>query len=536
MLTGVGLTSTLAADANRPNILWISVEDMSPRLGCYGDDTVPTPNVDRLAAEGVRYTRAFGTYGVCAPNRHTIITGMYPTSTGAMAMRTWRRTSALKFITDPELLAIPVYEATPPPEVRCFPEYLRAAGYFCTNNVKTDYQFRDPIATWDERSTKADWRSRPDKNTPFFSVINLTVSHESGTFKQRSPQVVDPATVPLPPYYPDTPLVRRDIARHYDNIAAMDAEVGKILKRLEDDGLMDETIIWYFSDHGDGLPRMKRWVYDSGLQVPFIVRWPDGRQAGTTNEELVSFVDFAPTMLSLAGLKIPDYMQGQAFLGKQQAQPRKYIYGARDRMDPAPETIRAVRDKRFKYVRNYRPDLPYIGYIPYRDQAAVMQEIHRLAKAGKLGPDSWQLTAKKKPLEELYDTQTDPHEIHNLASDPAYFEKLAELRTAHEEWTKTTNDLGHMPESELIRHLWPPDGKQPVTAPPEIAVEPADGGQHRITLSSETEGASIGYRFDENDRWLLYTGPFTVKPGTTVFAKANRIGWKHSGLVSRQID
>lgn len=516
--------------AARPHILWITVEDMSPRLGCYGDDTVPTPRIDQLAEEGIRYTRAFGTYGVCAPNRHTLITGMYPTSTGAMAMRTWKRTSALKMISDPDLLAIPTYEATPPPDVRCFTEYLRAAGYFCTNNSKTDYQFRPPVTAWDESSNKAHWRMRPDEQTPFFSVFNFTVTHESGTFAKRSPEVVDPEKVSVPPFFPDRPLVRRDIARHYDNIAVVDQQVGKVLDELEADGLADETIVFFFSDHGDGLPRHKRWVYDSGLHVPLIVRYPDRREAGTSRSELVSFVDFAPTVLSLAGVKIPEHMQGQAFLGERRGEEREYIYACRDRMDPAPERIRAVRDARFKYVRNYRPDLPYLGYIPYRDRAESMQEIHRLLEAGELGPDQWQFWARKKPLEELYDTELDPHEIHNLAADPRYVDKLAELRAAHEKWKEAYGDLGELTEQELIRKLWPPDGKQPKTAAPSATIGSTAEGLS-VTLNSPSPGASIAYKLPGDKRWRLYAKPIQVSPGTEIVTLAHRLGWKPSDQV-----
>jgi arylsulfatase A-like enzyme len=521
-----------APAAEPPNILWITVEDMSPRLASYGDPTASTPRLDRLAAEGVRYTRAFGTYGVCAPNRHTLILGMYPNSTGAMAMRTWKRTSAIADITDPALLAIPTYEATPPPEARCFTEYLRGAGYFCTNNAKTDYQFQDPVTAWDESGREAHWRNRPDASAPFFSVFNFTVTHESGTFEARSPAVTDPAAVTLPPYYPDTPIVRRDLARHYDNIVAMDALVGRVLDELQEDGLAESTVVFFFSDHGDGLPRMKRWVYDSGLHVPMFIRFPDGAGAGTTNDELVSFVDFAPTVLSLAGVPVPAHMQGQAFLGSQKAKPREYVYASRDRMDPAPETIRAVRDARFKYIRNYRPDLPYFGFIPYRDRAGVMQEILRLTAEGTLGPDQWQLWARTKPLEELYDTEADPHEIHNLASDPAHLAKLAELRRAHLKWTEEVGDLGHIPESELIRRLWPPDGVQPTTADPVIASKTGGGDTRRVHITCDSEGASVVYRLGAEDRWLLYTTPFSVPAGATVWSQANRLGWKHSRVVS----
>ncbi|QDU93765.1 sulfatase family protein [Lignipirellula cremea] len=507
------------------NIVWITCEDMSPRLGCYGDSTVPTPNIDALAGESVLYRHAFGVYGVCAPNRHCLITGMYPTSTGAMAMRTQSRTSALHLITDPELLAIPTYEATPPAGVRCFPEYLRQAGYYCTNNVKTDYQFKNPIAAWDDSSDQAHWKNRPTPDTPFFAVFNSILTHESKVFQQTSPIVVDPAKVELPPYYPDTPIVRRDLARQYDNIAALDVWVGKLMQELREEGLLENTLVFFFSDHGDGLPRMKRWVYDSGIQVPLLVRYPDGAQAGTETDRLVSFVDFAPTVLSVAGLDPPAYMQGSVFLGAKQAEPRSYIYAARDRMDPAPETIRAVRDQRFKYVRNYRPDLPYLGFIPYRDQQQIMQEIHRLNKAGKLGPDSWQFSSRKKPLEELYDTQTDPHEIHNLAADPAHFDKLGELREAHRRWTRETRDLGHMPESELIKRLWPPDGKQPQTAPVTIEMEPR-GEKIQATLRCETEGATIAWRREAAEAWQVYQQPLLLPAGTELQVKAHRLGWK----------
>jgi len=521
-----------SAQAKRKqNILWISCEDMSPRLGCYGDATVPTPNIDRLASEGVRYTRAFGVYGVCAPNRHAIILGMYPSSNGAMAMRTWKRTAALDKITDPKLLAIPTYEATPPAEAKCFSEYLRAAGYYCTNHTKQDYQFIPPRTAWDDTSDKAHWRNRPTLETPFFAVINLTDTHESGTFAQRSPIVVDPKSVTLPPYYPDTPIVRRDLARHYDNIAAMDRKVGEILAQLEKDGLRDSTTVVFFSDHGDGLPRMKRWVYDSGIHVPLIVRYPDGSHAGTTNDELVSFVDFAPAVLSLTGLPIPDHMQGQAFLGAAKAPPRKYVHACRDRMDPAPETIRAVRDHRFKYVRNYRPELPYIGFIPYRDRAEIMQEIHRLTSEGALDePRFWQLTSQSKPKEELYDTLTDPHEIRDLANAPGYQAKLVELRKAHEEWKTATNDLGHIPETELIRRLWPPEGAQPTTAEPIFGVT-KNADAKLVHIDCATLGASVTYRVGKSPPWLLYSKPFSVPNGSVIEAQAFRLGWKPSEIV-----
>ena len=382
------LLSPTTSTAAPPNILWITCEDLSPRLACYGDTTAATPNLDQLARESVRYNHAYGVYGVCAPNRHALITGMYPTTTGGMHMRTWKRSSVAD-LTRPDVMAIPLYEATPAAEVRCFPEYLRAAGYFCTNNSKTDYQFRPYPTIWDASGRGAHWRQRPRPNQPFFAVFNSTVTHESKLFQQTSPMVVDPQSVDVPPYYPDTPIVRRSIARQYDNLIRLDDWVGNLLQQLAEDGLSETTYVFFFSDHGDGLPRMKRWAYDSGIHVPLLVRHPGQDQPRTSND-LVSFVDFAPTVLSLAGVDLPKHMQGRAFLGAQAKSPRKYVYAARDRMDTASETIRAVRDHRFKYVRNYRPELPYLGDIAYRDQLEIMQEIHRMREADELGPHHWQ--------------------------------------------------------------------------------------------------------------------------------------------------
>ncbi len=517
----------------RPNIVWITCEDLSPRLGCYGDNTVATPNIDALAAQGVRYTNAYGVYGVCAPNRHCIIMGMYPTTTGGTHMRTWKRSSTNDAISKKAVASIPLYEAVPPPQAKCFPEYLRAAGYFCTNRKKTDYQFHPPVTVWDVSSKKAHWRQRPNDQTPFFSVFNFTVTHESGTFKKRSPEVTDPAKVPLPPYFPDTPTVRKDIARHYDNIAALDNQIAGIIQDLKDDKLLDKTIVFFFSDHGDGLPRSKRWVYDSGIKVPMIVRWPDGMSAGQTESRLVSFVDLAPTVLSLAGVEVPEHMHGKIFLGEVQQAPREYIYAIRDRMDSAAETIRAVRDKRYKYVRNYRPDLPYFGHVPYRNRAAVAREIIRLNDAGELGPNSWQLTGTTKPVEEFYDCQTDRHEIDNKIGSPELQPLIEKFRQAHQRFNNSHDDLGRISESELVKKLWPPDGVQPTTADPVIKVRKVASGQE-MTISCATEGASIGYRVGDSKIWNLYSKPTVMAPAA-ITIRAHRIGYKPSNDVKRSL-
>ena len=515
----------------RPNLLWITCEDLSPRLGCYGGPPARTPHLDRLAAAGTRYTNAFGVYGVCAPNRFALITGTYPTSAGAGPMRTMSRTSALADVTDPVLRAIPTWEATPPPEVRCFPELLRAGGYYCTNNSKTDYQFKAPVTVWDESGKRAHWRDRPGHGTaaaaPFFAVFNSTLTHESKVHKRTSPAVTDRAAVTVPPFLPDTPAVREDIARQYDNLAALDVWVGELLGELEADGLADSTVVMFYSDHGDGLPRHKRWVYDSGLRVPLIVRFPAGHEdrgePGGVSDRPVSFVDFAPTALSLCGEPVPDWLPGAAFLGPAAGPPREFIYAARDRMDPAPETIRAVGDGRYKYVRNFRPDLPYWGNVPYRDRAASAAAITAAVAAGALGPDQWQLSARNKPLEEFYDTAADPHEIHNLAADPAHFERMSAMREALETWRTATGDTGTLDGADLIERLWG-GAEQPTTADPVLS---RDGGT--VTIDCDTPGASVGYRLPGDDSWRVYTGPFAA--AGPVRAVAHRIGFRPSGEV-----
>ena len=451
--TGLGAASisiannTLAGSGNspKPNILWLTCEDISPHLGCYGDPHAITPTLDRLAGKGVRYTNAFAVCGVCAPNRSCIITGVYQTTLGSHHMRC---------------------KATPPPHIKCFSQYMRDAGYYCTNNSKNDYQFNHPKSAWDESSKKAHWRNRKNQNQPFFSIFNFVTTHESrieskelynkATQNLSANQKHDPTKLTtLPPYYPDTPITRKDWARNYDLITAMDMQVAEILKQLEDDGLADNTIVIYFSDHGVGLPRAKRWLYDSGLRVPMIVHIPEKLcgavpgDPGTVNDELVSFVDLAPTVLNLAGIKIPDHMQGRPFLGQNLTKQRDYIYGARDRMDERYDIIRAVRDKRYKFIRNYEPYKTYYQYMNTPEKGATMKEIRRVHAEGKLPPEALLFMAPQKPLEELYDLRNDPHEINNLAKSPSHQHILTRMRQAHVQWVKDTKDIGFIPEPEI---------------------------------------------------------------------------------------
>ncbi len=521
--------------ADRPNILWISFEDTNPFYGCYGDPVARTPNLDRLAAQGCRYPNAFSTAGVCAPARSAIITGMYPISIGTHHMRTTHTNPATPELPTP-------YSAVPPPYVKCFTEYLRAAGYYCTNNVKTDYQFEPPLTAWDELSAEAHWRNRPDPDQPFFAVFNPTTTHESGMWPEKCPEpTFEPDAIPLPPYFPDTPKVREAMARMYTNIEKNDRYLGELLRQLDQDGLTENTVVFHWSDHGP-LPRGKRWPYDSGIRIPMIIRWPGHLEPGSVDARLVSTIDLGPTVLSIVGLPIPAHMQGRAFLGPQAAPPRQYVYASRDRHDEAYDRVRAVRDKRFKYIRNYHPELPRLLWIPYRNRHPIAQEMWRLFAEGKLeGPQ--RLMFEPRPVEELYDTANDPWEIHNLAADPAHREDLERMRKALDGWLAEVGDMGEIPESQMVRR-WYPGGEQPQTAAPLFipiceenpGIEPApQGGGFRapvlLQLHCATQGASITYTLDEgeNARWRLYTQPLRLPVGTTTLrARASRIGYRHS--------
>lgn len=444
LLASVAVSAVSAAD--RPNILWLSCEDISPHLGCYGFPHATTPVLDALATESILYENAHTTAGVCAPSRSAIITGMYQTSIGTHHMRC---------------------SAMLPEHVRPFTFELQQAGYYCTNNSKQDYQFSTPKDTWDESSGRAHWKNRPDSNTPFFAVFNYTGCHESGIASDAKYSSVttdvlrhdrDRVAASLPPYYPNTEVTREDWGRYYDIITAMDRWVGQHLQALSEAGLADDTIVIYWSDHGVGLPRAKRWLYESGTRVPLLIRVPEKWQhlagdlpPGARTDRMVSMIDLGPTTLSLAGLTTPEHMHGRAFLGPHSASPRQYIFGARDRMDERYDIIRMVRGPRFRYIRNYEPYKTWYQYMNTPEKGRTMQEIRRVQAAGTAPPHVAQFLKARKPLEELYDVANDPHEIHNLADDPAYADKLAELREEHLSWVVRTRDLGLIPEAELHR-------------------------------------------------------------------------------------
>ncbi len=459
--------SVEGAEAAKPNILWLTCEDIGPELGCYGDAYADTPNLDRLAGKGMLYLHCWSNAPVCAPARTAIISGMYPPSTGSEHMRSITRL---------------------PEGMKMYPQFLREAGYYCTNNSKEDYNLQKPGQVWDESSGKGHWKNRKP-GQPFFAIFNYTNTHESRIRTRPHECVHDPAKAPIPAYHPDTPEVRLDWAQYYDNITAMDGLVGKRLQEIEEAGLADETIVFFYGDHGSGMPRSKRFPYNSGLQVPLIVYVPEKfqhlapkeYQPSGKSDRLVSFVDLAPTLLSLVGTKPPEYVQGHAFMGRYETAPQPYIYGFRGRMDERYDMMRTVRNQRYVYIRNYMPHLIYGQHVRYMFVTPTTHVWRRLFDEGKLTPEQshfWE----KKPPEELYDLASDPDEVHNLADSPDHKQILERMRQAQRQLAREIRDVGFLPENEI-------HSRSEGSSPYEVGHDPKQYPMERIMATAELASA-----------------------------------------------
>ncbi len=448
---------------DRPNILWITSEDNGPHLGCYGDQFADTPNIDSIADKGMIYLNAWSTAPVCAPARTTLISGLYPPCTGAEHMRS---------------------ETSLPAAFKMYPQYMREAGYYCTNRSKEDYNLIKPGQVWDDSSSKAHWRNRKP-GQPFFAVINHTISHESKLRTRPHTQIHDPAKVRVPAYHPDVPEVRQDWAQYYDRVTEMDALVGENLRQLAEDGLTDDTIIFYYGDHGSGMPRSKRWTYNSGLRVPLVIHVPEkfkdlapsNYQSHGESDHLVGFIDYPATLLSIAGIKPPAHFQGHAFMGEHKVAEQPFIYGFRGRMDERYDLVRSVRDKRYIYIRNYMPHKIYGQYIQYMFQTPTTRIWKEMYDAGKLSAPMtyfWE----RKPAEELYDLENDPDEVNNLAQSPQHQAIKAKLKKAQIDLAIKIRDVGFLPEDEI--HV-----NEAEITPYELGHDPSRYPMEKVLIAAE---------------------------------------------------
>ncbi len=442
---GVGSSACSGAGSRPWNVVWIIADDLSPDLSCYGNTDVSTPNIDRLAAEGARFTNAYVTGPVCSASRSAMITGMYQTSIGAHAHRSHRNDG---------------FSLQPP--VRLITDYLRDAGYFTVNDHesglggrnKTDFNFQHA-----QPFDGSDWRDRA-AGQPFYAQVNIFEPHrgrppDPWAFVEGKVPGTDPQGVTPPRYYPQDEISRTDWAGYLDAVKVLDEKVGRVLDRLEEDGLAESTVVAFLGDHGRPMPRDKQFLYDGGIRIPLILRWPGHLEPGSVRDELVSAIDLSATSLAIAGIQVPEHMQGRVFLGDRKAPDREYVFAARDRCDETVDRIRAVRDKRFKYIRNYYPDRPYMQLNRYKEVSyPIWRQMQRLETAGEITAAEYPFLAAIRPEEELYDTIEDPDELRNLSSSPEHQQTLTKMSSALDLWVQHTGDKGEEPEDPAIADAW----------------------------------------------------------------------------------
>jgi len=513
-----------ATGSARPNIIWLVCEDQSPEFfPMYGDSVVELPVLETLASQSIIFRNAYSPAPVCAPARSSIITGMYPTTLGTHNMRCY---NAYNPDNQPEI-DVPSYSPVVPDNVQPFTHYLRKEGYYCTNNAKEDYNFATLVSMWDESSKKATWRNR-EANQPFFAVFNFEVTHESMIWRNGDKELlVGPQSFKVPPYFPDDSVTRHDLAVNYSNLARLDKEIGEIIQQLKKDNLYDNSIIFFYSDHGGPFPRHKRALYETGTKVPLFVKFP-GQQKTDWNDDLVSFIDFAPTVLSLAGIQPPDYMQGLALFGDYKSDSKRdYLYSASDRFDETYDRVRAVRSDKYKYIKNYFPEKPYALSISYRLNMPLMRHLIELSEEGALSDYQKLWMSDTKDPEELYDLEEDPYELNNLAGKIEYQSVLSDLRDKLINWENETNDLGGFNERDLINN-WLIDGKQPVLQAP--VPELIDGDS--LELARNKGDATIIFKNPGDSSWAIYVRPIPLVQHMDLEFKTVRIGYQDSKIAT----
>ncbi len=524
ILIGIGACNTKTntkIEKVQPNIIWLVAEDQSPDFfPMYGDSTISLPSLATLATDGIVFDNAFSPVPVCAPARSALITGMYPTTLGTHNMRTYK---AWAKENEPSI-EIPSYSPIVPDGVKMFTEYLRKEGYYCVNGPKEDYNFAKTEAAWDESSKERHWRKRKE-GQPFFAVFNFGVCHESQIWKRSKDSLyVDPELVPVPPYFPDSKIIRHDLAVNYSNLKRLDNQIAEVIGQLKEDGLYENSIIFFYGDHGGPFPRHKRALYDTGVKVPLTIKFPKNYKAGSRDNRMISFIDFAPTVLSLAGIEPPKVMQGKAQFGEFEA-PKKseYTFHSSDRFDELYDRLRAVRSTRYKYIKSFNTDISHAMPVAYREQMPMMQELRELYAAGKLNDKQSIWLHPTKPEEELYDLENDPYELENLADSPDLRDTLLHYRTILNTWIKETNDLGQYPEEDLITQ-WLPEGRQPKLPPLEM-----EENKSGIRLISRKADATIIWKHPKDATWSIYGLPLPL--GTSFEAKAERIGYLDSDIL-----
>ena len=517
-------SAALQKEQTLPNIIWLVAEDQSPDwFPMYGDSTMRFPYIESLARDGVTFENAYSPVPVCAPARSSIITGMYPTTLGTHNMRThapWRGTNNKPY----ETLDIPSYSPVVPDGVKMFTQYLREKGYYTSNGPKEDYNFKKMESAWDESSKEHHWSNR-SAGQPFFSVFNFAVCHESQIWKRGKDELfVGPTKVKVPPYFPDNDTIRHDLAVNYSNLKRLDDQIGEIIDELKADGLYDNSIIFFYGDHGGPFPRHKRALYETGTKVPMVIKFPKKEKAGSRDDRFISFIDLAPTVLSLAGIEPPKVMQGIAQFGKFKVGNKpKYTFHTSDRFDALYDRLRAVRSKRYKYIKSFDTSISHAIPNKYRQQMPMMRELSRLYNAGRLNEKQSRWLQPTKPEEELYDLQNDPYELNNLAALPEVQDTLVHLRKVLNKWMVETNDLGRIPESELIA-LWFPDGKQPQL--PSLEMQETEKG---VSLHSSKTDATILWRQPQDSLWNIYKEP--ISNSVSFEAKSERIGYLDSAIM-----
>ena len=482
---------------NKTNILWIVCEDQSLFFSSYYDSIAKTPNINELSSKGTVYDNFFAVSPVCSPSRSSIITGMYPTTIGTQHMRAYKKNKGLTN----SKTNLPIYSAVPKIKVQFFTENLRKMGYYCSNNSKEDYNMEMSPLAWDESNKNAHWRNRQE-NQPFFSVFNFNITHESRIWSNYKKHSLDEINkVILPPFLPNNKSIKNDFITNYKNIEKLDKQVGEIINQLKEDGLYENTVIFFFSDHGGPFPRYKRSIYDSGLKCPLIVKWTETRNE-PRNNQMISFIDLAPTILELTKSETNHEMEGVSFYNQNN---RDYIFAATDRFDEHTDKRRCVRNKEFKLIINCDTNSSIMKPVLYRQNMKTMRILDSLndLKKNTISMESWY--KKSKPKYELYDVVNDPYELNNLYTNKDYDSIFYELKKKLDYWIDES-DYGNITENQILKEMWP-NGEKPKLKDPSIIQK--DNG---VNIISNNNNSSVGWRNNKTENWKIYSTDEIINP------------------------